>query len=78
MAIIYPPYIEGTIPAFGPTLLIPYEMNRGVKLTDNITFVAKIMDLNNDNIKYFTTSDAKLNPLPFTVDGLKTGQYYKI
>ena len=78
MAIMYPPYIEGTIPAFGPTLLIPYEMNRGVKLTDNITFVAKIMDLNNNNIEYFTTSNAKLNPLPFTINGLITGQYYKI
>ena len=78
MAIIYPPYIEGTIPAFGPTLLIPYEMNRGVKLTDNISFVAKIMDLNNNNIGYFTTSNAKLNPLPFMVNGLETGQYYKI
>lgn len=75
MAIMYPPYIEGTIPAFGPILLIPYEMNRGVKLTDNITFVAKIMDLNNDNIKYFTTSNAKLNPLPFEVNGLETGHY---
>ena len=78
MAIMYAPYVEGTIPAFGSTLLVPYEMNRGVKLTNNITFVAKIMDLNNNNIEYFTTSNAKLNPLPFTVDGLKTGQYYKI
>lgn len=78
MAIIYPPYIEGAIPAFGPILLVPYEMNRGVKLTNNITFVAKIMDLNNNNIKYFITSNAKLNPLPFAVNGLEDGQYYKI
>lgn len=78
MSIRYAPYIEGTIPAFGTTLLVPYEMNRGVKLTDNITFVVKIMDLNNNNIKYFTTYDAKLNPLPFTVSELTAGQYYKI
>lgn len=78
MSIRYAPYIEGTIPAFGTTLLVPYEMNRGVKLTDNITFVVKIMDLNNNNIKYFTTSDAKLNPLPFAVSELIAGQYYKI
>lgn len=55
MAIIYAPYIEGTIPAFGPTLSVPYEMNRGVSLDQVVKFVVKIMDLNNKVVGYIET-----------------------
>ena len=79
MAISYAPYIESTIPAFGPVLKIPYQMNKAVNWDQVIYFVAKIMDVNNNLITYLTTEDKTKNVLSFsTNNSLKAEQYYKI
>lgn len=43
MSKLYPPVIEGTIPAFnGTTLVVPFSMNRSVSKADIGGFSAKI------------------------------------
>ena len=87
MSIRYAPYIEGTIPAFGPTLKVPHEMNRGVADASVKAIVAKISDLNSnpETTKYvkWTRTDFKIplgNEISFSTIGLEliAQNYYKI
>ena len=81
MAIMYAPYIESIIPAFGPVLKIPYKMNQAVSLDKVKKFVVKIMDVNNNPIKYLETDDITKNPLEFltpTGEEQLTLDYYKL
>ena len=55
MAIIYAPYIEGTIPAFGQELKVPFEWNPGVGKNEVKCLVAKVLDLNNNLQGYLYT-----------------------
>ena len=46
MAKLYPPYIEGSIPAFfGSELTVPYEMNKTVGYKDISGFKLKIITI---------------------------------
>lgn len=82
MANLYPPIIEGTIPAFyGTTLVVPFSMNRAVSKIDIKGFSLKIKTIqtntfvaNIESISY-TTSEAKFN---IEKANLVPGQYYKI
>lgn len=79
---LYPPYIEGTIPAFyGDSLTIPYSMNRAVNFSEIAGFALKIKTVQNNVIidtlssKNFTDKE-----VVFKVDKSKfnIGQYYKV
>lgn len=79
MSIIYPPYIEGTLPAFTSSgLKIPYENNPAVIGTTS--FVAKITDpINNEVIAENIMGTAENNVITFSApSGLIGGNYYKI
>jgi len=82
MAKLYPPVIEGTIPAFyGTTLVVPFSMNRAVSKADIKGFSLKIKTIQTNtfvaNIEStsYTTSQAKFN---IEKVELTPGQYYKI
>ena len=86
MAKLYPPLIEGTIPAFkGNELIVPFSMNRAVGKNNIAGFSLKIktvqnslfiMELATDRFDlnelkaYFTLSDEQ-------VKKLKIGNFYK-
>ena len=87
MAIIYPPYIEGVIPAFDSYWLkVPFEMNKGVADKSVVAMVARISDLNNNpnTIKYveWDRTDFKnplRNEIEFNISDLELiPGYYKI
>lgn len=51
MAKLYPPIVEGTIPAFtGATLVVPFSMNRAVGASEVQNLVVKIKRINNNDI----------------------------
>jgi hypothetical protein len=78
MAIIYPPYIEGTIPAFGPILKIPFEWNPGVSPVEVSRITVKILDLNNNQVgllhKSFTEGK-KIYEIDFETKDIDLIQY---
>lgn len=78
MAIIYPPYIEGTIPAFGPILKIPFEWNPGVSPAEVSRITVKILDLNNKPVgllhKKFA-EDKKIYEIDFETKDIDLIQY---
>lgn len=83
MAIIYAPYIEGTIPAFGPKLKVPFEWNPGVGKNEVEYLVAKVLDLNNNLQGYLYTSYegqkiAVFDIVTAEISGLISQTYYKI
>ena len=46
---LYPPLINGTIPAFcGATLVVPFSFNRAVSVSDVVKMVLKIRTVNGD------------------------------
>lgn len=54
MAKLYPPVIEGTIPAFnGATLVVPFSMNRSVSKSQISGFALKIKTIQSNT--YITT-----------------------
>lgn len=79
MAIIYPPHIASTVPAFDSAYLkVPFTDNSTVL---NYTgMVASIKDLNNNLIGHIETQDINNNIATFDLSGktLTPGQYYKI
>ena len=55
---LYPPYIEGTLPAFcdakeGTVLTVPFSMNRAVNKKEVAGFVLKMKNIQSD--KYFAS-----------------------
>ena len=78
MSIMYPPYIEGVIPAFGPTLKVPFEWNPGVAPSSVKNMVVKILDLNNQFITYLFSTKFDNNIAVFNNIMLNNIDYYKI
>ena len=81
---LYPPYIEGKIPAqAGNTLNIPFEMNRAVGKNDYQNIRAQIKTVSTSSDVAVITSSSVVNNVATFVfeDGkcpLKVGQFYKI
>ena len=51
MAKLYPPHIEGTIPAFyGTTLVVPFSMNQAVGASEVKNIVLKIKKVNSNEV----------------------------
>lgn len=85
---LYPPYIEGTIPSFyGDSLTVPFSMNKSVGVGEVQGFSLKLKTI--QNTKYlFTTSkvleqDLSINQyVIFDISSytgkLKVGQHYKV
>ena len=92
MAKLYPPQIEGVIPAFHTRLVIPFIMNKTVSKTQVKGFAIKIKSIHNNNIVYqadttkepWNTEELKYycnfdkQELYFTPTGLNVGASYKI
>ena len=90
MSKLYPPYIEGTIPAFcnskeGTVLAVPFSMNRAVNKRDVAGFYLKMKTLQSD--KYFITLKSNRYDLENQIvyfdlsnfkNKLNIGQFYKI
>ena len=91
MAKLYPPYINGTIPAFycgkGTTktsIVVPFTMNRAVAAGEVAGFALKIKTINGDvkdvlysyNANIVTTSNASVTFS--TSSTFLVGQYYKV
>lgn len=80
MAKLYPPVIEGTIPAFsGTSIEVPFSMNRAVSTSEISGLVLKIKKINGTVIGTATTS-ILTSPASFSVAGFKLaqGEYYKV
>lgn len=90
MAKLYPPYINGTIPAFyhseGTTkIVVPFTMNRGVAPSEVAGFALKIKTINGD-VKGVVQVDASEvvivsnASVTFSIDDMNflVGQYYKV
>lgn len=90
MSIRYAPYIEGTIPAFGSILKVPFEWNSGVAPASVKSMVAKILDMNNINQEYVETTIEwgknensediieKFNIINFSTPAITEQRYYKV
>lgn len=82
MAKLYPPVIEGTIPAFyGTTLVVPFSMNRSVAKSDIKGFSLKIKTVQtNTFVKNLTSTDYTTSEVKFDISevDLVAGQYYKL
>lgn len=93
MAKLYPPYIEGTIPAFydtdeGTTIVVPFSMNKAVSLVEVRGLSLKVKKVNTDEV--VATKDIKFEEnfvLPsnnceasFFIENydFKIGQYYRV
>lgn len=91
MAKLYPPYINGTIPAFYYTkgtaktsIAVPFTMNRAVAAGEVAGFALKIKTINGDvkdvlynyNVNTITTSNASVTFS--TSSTFLVGQYYKV
>ena len=58
MAKLYPPNIEGTLPAFcGSALTVPFSMNRAVSTADIRGFAIKIKRVNDNSLIYSGKTD---------------------
>ena len=80
MAKLYPPVIEGTIPAFsGTSIEVPFSMNRAVSASEIKGLVLKIKKINGTVVGTATTS-ILTSPASFSVAGfgLAQGEYYKV
>lgn len=82
MAILYPPYIEGTLPAFvGNTIEVPYMMNKTVGYGDIEGFKLKIKSIQtNKTLATLTSYEYTDDVVTFTVSNSKViaGQFYKV
>ena len=88
MAKLYPPNIEGTIPAFeGTTLVVPFSMNQAVGATEINSIAIKIKKVNSNEIiltKQTTNFNAYDNcKAVFTLSAteqelFKIGQFYRV
>ena len=91
MAKLYPPYIEGTIPAFtGTTIVVPFSLNRANSLSDIAGFSLRIKTVqNNIMLATLTQNDSQYYDIytdfkvSFTleedlINSLNIGQFYKV
>ena len=89
MAMLYPPYLEGTIPAqIGNTLRIPYQLNRAQGLADLMSADVhiRIKTINSNKILFelnqlFTYTSQQILYIQIPQEELQkliVGQYYKI
>jgi hypothetical protein len=84
MSRLYPPIIEGTIPAFGgATLVVPFSLNRAVASADISTVKLKIKTVNGILKETVTASEIMLTGdcfAKFILDPNKytIGQFYKV
>lgn len=85
MAKLYPPFIEGTIPAFtGTTLVVPFSMNKAVGASEVKAFQLNVKRVNsNESIYSQKTEHFDINnnfTATFTIDKelFKCGQFYRI
>lgn len=82
MAKLYPPVIEGTIPAFyGTTLVVPFSMNRSVGKTDIKGFSLKIKTIqSNTFVANVTSTNYTTSEVSFDISNLQLteGQSYKL
>lgn len=90
MGKLYPPYLEGTLPAFcdakeGTVLTVPFSMNRAVNKKEVTGFYLKMKNIQSD--KYFasinsTSYDLEKQEIYFDLTSikkeLKIGQFYKV
>lgn len=78
---LYPPVVEGTIPAFyGTTLVVPFSMNRAVSKADISGFSLKIKTIQtNTFIANVVSKDWDTTQAKFDISdiNLTPGQYYK-
>lgn len=85
---LYPPVIEGTLPAFsGTELSVPFSMNRAVSDTEVYGFIVKIKNVyNNTNIKEFKCKLNSVEEMPAAAvfeiadaeASFNVGDYYKV
>lgn len=90
MSKLYPPYIEGTIPAFcdskeGTILKVPFSMNRAVGKREVAGFYLKIKTIHSDKYLYITPASSynlETQTVYFDLttikDKLNIGQFYKV
>lgn len=88
MAKLYPPHIEGTIPAFyGTTLVVPFSMNQAVGATEVKNIVLKIKKVNSNEViftkyaQYFDVYEnckATFNLTANEQELFNIGQFYRI
>ena len=88
MAKLYPPYINGTIPAFYHSkgtvqITVPFSMNKAVALSEVAGFALKIKTVNGDVKGVVKTSSIVVNSnasVTFPVENIEfiVGQYYKV
>ena len=73
MVKLYPPVIEGTIPAFyGTTLVVPFSMNRSVGKSDIKGFSLKIKTIqSNTFIANVTSTDYTISEVNFDISNLQ-------
>ena len=77
--IIYPPYIDGVLPAFVNTIVIPYEMNPGVSPQEVTGFSLKLTDYLSSEVTCWKIEGFDPNVLSFHVPSLgnKNEKYFK-
>lgn len=80
---LYPPLINGTIPAFyGATLVVPFSFNRAVSVSDIVKMVLKIKTVNGDLKETVETTNIIKGANPSATFELTAkysiGQHYKI
>lgn len=88
MAKLYPPNIEGTIPAFtGATLVVPFSMNQAVGAKEVYGIVIKIKKVNSNeviltketiNFDTYTNCKAVFNLSAAEQELFNIGQYYRV
>lgn len=88
MAKLYPPNIEGTIPAFtGATLVVPFSMNQAVGATEISGLVLKVKKVNSNEIiltkqttsfNAYSDCEAVFSLSPTEQELFCVGQYYRI
>lgn len=84
---LYPPMIEGTIPAcYGTTLVVPYSHNKAVSINEVKNFIIKIKTVQNniflldekDAESISFTEDTATFDLSNSIKNLNIGQHYKV
>ena len=77
MAKLYPPMIEGTIPAFcGTTLVVPFSMNRAVSRSEVGGFIVKIKTVNGNLKGTVSAMNAELSKYSANATSSNFSSYY--